>query len=133
MHELLLHATVPSSRHDQVLSILAGIAAMQPIPMTEKHLVFKPSRPPPIPGRAGPNPGSQGGQMKPLQGQMHGELFYLKLVGEVQDGDESNHGENSQAAGEEEKETDGDLVMEDEGGVPVGPFDNFPNNLIPHV
>lgn len=72
-----------------------------------------------MPGRAGPTPGSQGGQMKPLQGQMHGDLFYLKLVGEVQDGDESNDGENSTVASEG-KETNGDLVMEDEGGIPVG-------------
>ena len=85
MHELLLHASVPSSRHDQVLSILAGIAAMQPIPMLERHLVFKPSRPPLIAGKAGPQQGVLAGQMKSVQGQMHGDLFYLKLVEDVKD------------------------------------------------
>ena len=44
MHELLLFGSVPSSRHDQVLNILAGIAAMQPQAVLEKNLIFKPNR-----------------------------------------------------------------------------------------
>lgn len=82
MHELLLHTTVPSARHHQVLSILAGIAAMQPVAIHEKHLVFKPLQQPAGPGRPDPSQGT-GSQMKPLQGQMHGDLFYLKVVGEI--------------------------------------------------
>jgi len=112
MHELLLHAAIPSSRHEQVLSILAGVAAMQPIPILEKHLIFKPSRPPPSGGKAGPQQG-QAGQMKALQGQMHGDLFYLKLVQEVKNDRGAAEVENVNGVnGEREK---GDTVM-GEGG-----------------
>ena len=45
MHELLLFGQIAASRHDQVLNILAGVAAMQPVAVFEKHLVFKPNRP----------------------------------------------------------------------------------------
>ena len=113
MHELLLHAPVPAWRHDQVLSILAGIAAMQPITMLEKHLVFKPSRPPSGTGKAGPHPGGQAGQMKALQGQMHGDLFYLKLVEEVRD--ERGAGSREQAIGEGDERENGDVVMGEDG------------------
>ncbi|KAL8786088.1 MAG: hypothetical protein Q9195_008364 [Heterodermia aff. obscurata] len=78
MHELLLHAILPPHRHHQVLSVLAGIAAMQPIPISEKHLVFKPLQ---HPSRPNPNQSANAAQMKP---QAHGgDLFYLKLVGET--------------------------------------------------
>jgi hypothetical protein len=112
MHELLLHASIPSSRHEQVLSILAGVAAMQPISILEKHLIFKPSRPPPSGGKAGPQQG-QAGQMKALQGQMHGGLFYLKLVQEVKNERDAAEGEDANGVnGEREKE---EVVM-GEGG-----------------
>ena len=46
---------------------------------------------------------------------MQGDLFYLKLVGEVTDGDESlNGGDNTGLS--EQRRTSGDLVMEDGGG-----------------
>ena len=118
MHELLLHASVPGHRHDQILSILAGVAAMQPIPVLEKHLIFKPSRPPSITGKAGPQQGGQAGQagqagqMKALQGQMHGDLFYLKVVEEVK-GEPAAFGEQSSGTnGEGDK---GDVLMADDG------------------
>lgn len=44
MHELLLYGQVPLERHDQVLKILAGIAAMQPQTLFERHLIYKPMR-----------------------------------------------------------------------------------------
>ena len=103
MHELLLHATLPPTRHHQVLSVLAGIAAMQPVPILEKHLLFKPLLQPGAPGRVNLNP-----QMKPMQGQMLGDLFYLKVVGEI---------DNGRKAGSEGKgEQDGSEMMVD-GGV----------------
>ena len=110
MHELLLHAQVPSARHDQILSILAGIAAMQPVPILERHLIFKPSRPPSTVGKAGPQQGGQAGQMKAVQGQMHGDLFYLKLVEEVKERKSVSAGD--QADGEREKD---DVDMMDDG------------------
>ena len=46
MHELLLHAHVSADRHDQILNILAGIAAMQPQPLLEANHIFVPNRSP---------------------------------------------------------------------------------------
>lgn len=45
MHELLLYGQVPAARHEQVLKILAGIAAMQPWSYYERQLVYRPLRP----------------------------------------------------------------------------------------
>ncbi|KAH0372276.1 hypothetical protein KCU65_g1327, partial [Aureobasidium melanogenum] len=44
MHELLLYGQVPLERHDQVLKILAGVAAMQPQTLFERHLIYRPMR-----------------------------------------------------------------------------------------
>jgi mediator of RNA polymerase II transcription subunit 18 len=44
MHELLLYGQVPLERHDQVLKILAGIAAMQPQTFYERHMIYRPVR-----------------------------------------------------------------------------------------
>lgn len=44
MHELSLFGQVPLVRHEQVLNILAGLAAMQPQTMYERHLIFQPIR-----------------------------------------------------------------------------------------
>lgn len=38
--EYILFAPVSSRRHDQVLNILAGVTAMQPVPVCEQHLVY---------------------------------------------------------------------------------------------
>ncbi|KAL8808061.1 MAG: hypothetical protein Q9182_000339 [Xanthomendoza sp. 2 TL-2023] len=84
MHELLLHGSIPTSRHRQVLSILAGIAAMQPQPFHERHLIYKPTRP--VSRTATQVGGTQAVQskqntpMQAMQGAMQGDLFYLHLV-----------------------------------------------------
>lgn len=84
MHELLLFAQVPQSRHEQLLNILAGVAGMQPQQVVEKHLIFKPSRPPGQSwAQVGGSQGVQNTQVQALQGQLHNELYYLKLVGEA--------------------------------------------------
>ena len=84
MHELLLFGQVPSSRHDQVLNILAGVAAMQPVPVVEKHLVFKPNRLPASarPVQVGGAQDIQKSQVQALQAQNQGDLFYMQLVAE---------------------------------------------------
>lgn len=41
MHEVLLYGQVPFARHEQVLKILAGIAAMQPLTIYERHIILK--------------------------------------------------------------------------------------------
>ena len=84
MHELLLFGQVPSSRHDQVLNILAGVAAMQPVTVLEKHLVFKPKRLPASarPVQVGGAQDIQKSQVQALQARNQGDLFYLRLVAE---------------------------------------------------
>lgn len=86
MHELLLFAQVPSARHDQLLSIIAGIAGMPPKNILERHVIFRPKR---TPGsKAGPVGASQVVQsqhLQAIQGQLKGELFYLQLVNDLSD------------------------------------------------
>lgn len=88
MHELLLFAQVPPSRHNYVLNILVGLAAMQPQPIYEKHLIFKPARSPAgtRPAHVGAVQGVQNPQLQALQGQISGDLFYLQLVGDISAG-----------------------------------------------
>lgn len=129
MHELLLHTTIPSTRHHQILSVLAGIAAMQPVPINEKHLIFKPLQQPALPGRTNQNQGV-GAQMKPLQGQMQGDLFYLKVVGEMSSQSEGGAGdgdgdEKMKDAAEISVEEVRDEEMADEGDVVRHPFSHF--------
>lgn len=89
MHELLLFGQIPASRHDQVLNILAGVAGMQPVPVLEKHLVFKPNRLPASarPVQVGGAQDIQKSQVQALQAQNQGDLFYMQLVAEAFDGD----------------------------------------------
>ncbi|KAI4172243.1 MAG: hypothetical protein LQ343_003678 [Gyalolechia ehrenbergii] len=81
MHELLLYASVPSSRHDQVLSVLSGIAAMQPQPFHERRVIYKPTRPATRPvTQVGGTQAVQKNPVQAMQGAMQGDLFYLHLV-----------------------------------------------------
>ncbi|KAL8868530.1 MAG: hypothetical protein Q9174_004931 [Haloplaca sp. 1 TL-2023] len=83
MHELLLHAYLPASRHTQILNVLAGIAAMQPQVYHERHAVYKPMRPTTRPAtQVG---GSQAVQSNPVQAAIQGDLFYLHLVEDLAD------------------------------------------------
>lgn len=91
MQELLLFGQVPLARHDYVLSVLAGIAAMQPKPILEKHLVFKPSRPLAANVRASSSIAvrqqvgvSTSSQLQRFQAPP-GDLFYLKVVIDIND------------------------------------------------
>ncbi|KAI9848172.1 MAG: Mediator of RNA polymerase II transcription subunit 18 [Sclerophora amabilis] len=84
MHELLLFGQVPFERHTHILKILAGLAGMQPQRVIERHLVFRPRRSPTSRNtQVGASQGIQNQQMQALQGQLQGELFYLKLVSEI--------------------------------------------------
>lgn len=88
MQELLLFGQVPLARHDYVLSVLAGIAAMQPKPILEKHLHFKPSRPL-ASVRASSAIAAARQQGVPtcsqLQAPPPGDLFYLKVIIDIND------------------------------------------------
>ncbi|KAI4187720.1 MAG: hypothetical protein L6R41_002622 [Letrouitia leprolyta] len=113
MHELLLHASIPSSRHNQVLSILSGIAAMQPQRFHERHMIYKPTRPatrPPT--QVGGTQAVQKNPMQTLQGTMQGDLYFLHLV-------EDLAGEGGREA-DEDNERDRDVVLNGaEGGEAV--------------
>ena len=82
MHELLLFGQVPESRHNQVLNVLAGVAAMQPQPILEKHLIFKPNR---TPGSGAQKQvgGAQDIQKAGAQTFQAQDLFYMQLVADV--------------------------------------------------
>ncbi len=85
MHELLLFGAIPPSRHTQLLNILSGISSMQPVPIpSEKHLVFKPNRPPGSVGSLKVG-GAQDVNVQKSQIQAHtlGDLFNMQLVAEV--------------------------------------------------
>ena len=41
MHEFILYSQVPASRHEQVLNILAGVTASQPVNISEQCLIYK--------------------------------------------------------------------------------------------
>ena len=79
MHELLLYGQVPESHHEQVLKILAGVAAMQPRRVVERHLVYKPQREPDEPGAHLRRGGTQNVGVKFKQvGQK--DLYFTQLV-----------------------------------------------------
>ena len=106
MHELLLFAQVLTSRHDQLLRTLAGVTGMQPHRVVERHLIFKPSRSPgQSAAQVGGSQGVQNAQLQTLQGQLHNELYYLQLIGEVSDSSPSGRMPvNNKASGEENRD-----------------------------
>ena len=90
MHDLLLYGQVPAPRHEQVKKILAGVAAMQPRRVLERHVVYRPQRDPDEPGAhlsggggtqtiANKNP-----RQKP---QAAKDLFYTRTVQKLADDD----------------------------------------------
>ncbi|KAK3171196.1 NRPS [Lepraria neglecta] len=114
MHELLLFGQVQASRHDQVLNILAGFAAMQPVPFLENHLIFKPKR---LSGPARPVQvgGAQDIQksQQALQAQAQGDLFYMQLVTDVADTASTAQTEEDQDAAMNDNEENGTNMTED--------------------
>jgi len=100
MYELLLYGQVPLARHDQVLKILAGVAAMQPRRVLERHIVYKPTREPEEPGahlsRRG---GTQNIVAKQVKQTGAKDLYYSQLVQKLSDAD-FRHGNGIQQPGE---------------------------------
>jgi mediator of RNA polymerase II transcription subunit 18 len=84
MHELLLFGQIPAARHEQLLNILAGLSAMQPQRVLERHVLFKPARIPQVTGAQ--KGGSQGvATGAPKQNQQasrnaNTDVFYVHLV-----------------------------------------------------
>lgn len=105
MIELSLWGQVVAARYDQVLNILAGIAAMPPTPVLEKHYLFRPAQPPP---RKQVQVGGTQGVTDPLkaarQAQASAESHYLRLVETVPSpllGSEATSEDNAQTTNDE--------------------------------
>jgi mediator of RNA polymerase II transcription subunit 18 len=80
MHELLLYGQVSQPRHDQVLKVLAGVAAMQPRHTIERILVYKPLREPEEPGLAIKRGGTQDVATKQTKQTGRKDLYFTHLV-----------------------------------------------------
>jgi mediator of RNA polymerase II transcription subunit 18, fungi type len=83
MQELLLFGQVPAEDHRTMRRQLAGLARMQPQPVLERHLIFRPLPPP---GLSNPSASSgvQGPQQQELQKTrqlLSAPLNYVQLVG----------------------------------------------------
>jgi mediator of RNA polymerase II transcription subunit 18 len=91
MHEVLLYGQLPAARHDQLLNVLAGLSAMQPKRVIERHVLFKPTRGPvqlDIVRGAGAGAGGQAQpKKKQQQVQQTGELYHTHLVKDLEEED----------------------------------------------
>ncbi|KAH3970119.1 mediator of RNA polymerase II transcription subunit 18 [Parastagonospora nodorum] len=89
MYELLLYGQVPVGRHEQVLKILAGVAAMQPLRILERCIIYKPQREPEEPGLNVRRGGTQNIALK--QGNKPATaaaaLYYTKLIQKLSEDD----------------------------------------------
>ena len=100
MHELSLWGQVSQTREDQMLQILAGIAAMPPIPALERHIIFEPVR---DEASRQKNSGPLGGSQEIVDQQKAArkagaekELFYLQIEESWADkGDDEEMGDES--------------------------------------
>ncbi|KAF2002644.1 hypothetical protein P154DRAFT_488080 [Amniculicola lignicola CBS 123094] len=97
MHELLLYGQVPRARHELVLKILAGVAAMQPRRILERHIVYKPQREPEEPGSNLRRGGTQAvaGDKKNRQVAPK-ELCYTQLVQQLMEKDFGSNNDQQQ-------------------------------------
>lgn len=90
MHELLLFGQIPAARHGQLLNVMAGLAAMQPERIVERHVVWKPARGPvqmDVLRGGGVRQDAQVLKTKKV-GQLNqqvGDLYYVRLVQDLQD------------------------------------------------
>jgi len=90
----MLYGQVPLERHDQVLKILAGVAAMQPQTLFERHLIYRPMR------SAQDNKPNKKFPNKPVKPQ---PLTFQHLVRQL---DQSEFGKDSEILSEPERNED---------------------------
>jgi mediator of RNA polymerase II transcription subunit 18 len=95
MHELLLFGQVPRARHEQLLKIFAGVAAMQPQRVLERHVVYKPQRDPEEPGSNIRRGASQGVVQKQAKQAAARDLYFTQMVQTLTE--ESFTGQDSEA------------------------------------
>ena len=79
---------------------------MQPVPVLEKHMVFKPRRSPGSgrPAQTGAGQGVANPQLQALQAQTQGDLFYLQLVANISGHELDVMGDGDVVQGENESE-----------------------------
>lgn len=99
MYELLLYGQVPVGRHDQVLKILAGLAAMQPRQIIQRCVVYKPQREPEEPGSNLRRGGTQNVAVKQQKPTAAAALYYTKLVQKLSENDFPAEGAGAQQNG----------------------------------
>ncbi|KAF2872514.1 mediator complex, subunit Med18 [Massariosphaeria phaeospora] len=92
MHELLLYGQVPAPRHDQVLKILAGVAALQPRRLLARHIIYKPQRAPDEPGSHLRRGGTQAIGGKNHKQPVAKDLYYSQLVQKLSEEDLNRSG-----------------------------------------
>jgi mediator of RNA polymerase II transcription subunit 18 len=88
LHELLLRGEVPFERHDQVLRILAGVAAHQPVRVFQRFILYEPVRDAEEPGSNIRRGGTQNVAVKQQSKQGAAPaLYYTKLIQELSEED----------------------------------------------
>ncbi|KAF1939756.1 hypothetical protein EJ02DRAFT_246520 [Clathrospora elynae] len=88
VHELNLYGQVTQARHEQVLQILAGVAAMQPRRILERRIIYKPTREPEEPGSSlGRRGGTQTVAAKQAKQTAPVVLWYTRLVQKLSEKD----------------------------------------------
>ncbi|KAF2184428.1 hypothetical protein K469DRAFT_709167 [Zopfia rhizophila CBS 207.26] len=112
MHELLLFGQVPRSRHEQVLKILAGVAAMQPHRVLERHVVYKPQREPEEPGSHLRRGGTQAVTQKQIKQVAPKDLYFTQLVQTLSEDDFNQPNGQMQENGEPQLAGGGDSGVE---------------------
>jgi len=107
MHELLLYGQLPASRHEQLMKVLAGLTAMQPQRVVERHVLFRPTHGPiqAVVQKGGSQGVGLNKNKKPQQAQQSKDLYYTHLVKVV--------GEDDFGIGREAMDVD-DHVTDDE-------------------
>ncbi|KAF2742546.1 hypothetical protein M011DRAFT_472140 [Sporormia fimetaria CBS 119925] len=87
MYELLLVGQLVQSRHDQVLKVLAGLAAMQPHRIIRRYIFYRPQREPEEPGLRMKRGGTQDVPSKNAKQVNKKDLYFSKVVQELLEGD----------------------------------------------
>jgi mediator of RNA polymerase II transcription subunit 18, fungi type len=88
MQEILLFGQVPAENHTTLRQQLAGVTRMQPQPVVERHLIFRPIPPAGLtnlPTGSG-QPGSQQQELQKTRQLLNAPLNYVQLVGVVENG-----------------------------------------------
>lgn len=113
MQEVLLFGQVPAENHQALRQQLSRLTRMQPQPVIERHLIFRPFAPPnssDVPAGIGPQ-GSQQQDLQKTRQVLNAPLSYVQLVGVV--GSKGVDSKNGGKAIQVSVSRDRDVVMAD--------------------